>query len=157
MEPIIERVERLERSLIFWRIGAVCLLLVCFGISAARLTAAPDELEARIITAQEFNLVDHGRVLARLVGDPTNPNGGGGLVLMYPDQKPALGIQLDDKFGPAVALYDDDGSRGYISIRLDQYGPAIDLKAASGKKAHFAILNRDNHIVWEEKKMGNQP
>lgn len=122
-----ERVGKLERQLRFWRLLVICLAVACLAAFAARLNAAPSRLEARIIAAQQFDLIDaNSRVLGRMTRDIEDPGGGAGFFLLYANQKPAVGMQVDGKNGPTVSLFNSDGhSRAMISFSND--GPAVEL------------------------------
>ena len=84
---------------------------------------------------------------------------GAGFLLLYPNQKPALGMQLDNKLGPAVTLFNSDGHET-VSIRSDPNGPAINLADESHRPViamqilknvpKFAVFDKSlTKYVWE--------
>lgn len=125
--PLAERVEHLERQLGFWRLSVLCLAVLCLAAFAARLNAAPDRIEARIIAAQQFDLIDaNSHVLGRMTRDIGDPGGGAGFLLLYPNQKPAVGMLLSSGLGPRVSLFDADG-RSRAAVSFSDLGPRIEL------------------------------
>jgi hypothetical protein len=125
---VTERVELLERQLRFWRVMVLLVAGSCFGVLAGRLSAAPERLTARIVSAQQFDVLNaSGRVVVRMNQDPGDPTGvAGGMVFMYPNQKAAISIGLNEKYGPSVSLLDTDGRiRAHMVFASD--GPAVEL------------------------------
>jgi len=124
---LAERVEHLERQQRFWRLSFLCLAVLCLAAFAAHLNAAPDWIEARIVAAQQFDLIDaKSRVLGRMTRDIGDPNGGAGFFLLYPNEKPAVGMQLGSKIGPGVSLFNAEG-RLRASVSFNDEGPAVEL------------------------------
>jgi hypothetical protein len=125
---LADRVERLERQLGFWRLSVVALTCLSLTVLAARLSAAPERFTARIVAAQQFDILNaSGQVVGRMNQDPGDPTGvSGQMVFMYPNQKAAIHIGLVPKYGPSVSLLDTDG-RIRANIIFGPDGPAVEL------------------------------
>jgi hypothetical protein len=138
--PLVERVENLERQLRFLRLSLVFLAVLCVTVLATRLRATTDRIDARIVSAQQFDILNvEGKVVGRINNDPGDPTGfSGGLVLMYPNHKAALSLGTGGKYGPGVSLFDMDGrARAMMGFAPD--GPAIDLF----DEAHRPIISME--------------
>jgi hypothetical protein len=104
------RVAKLEHQLNFWRALVVLPVLVCGASIATQLRAAPTRIDATAVVAREFDLVNAtGRVTARLVPDPDNPDFPN-LVLKYPNNQPAVMLGVDSTTHAAVSVFNSDGT-----------------------------------------------
>lgn len=93
---------------------------------ATHLKAAPARIDATAVVAHEFDLVNaSGRVTARLVSDPTNPDSPN-LVLKYPNDKPAILLGIDNKTGASISVLNSEGNPRVI-MNESADGPAISL------------------------------
>ncbi len=116
----------LRRQLLLYRGLVIVLGLLFVGAVATRLGAAPTHIEATVVSAHEFNLVNAtGRVTARLTSDPSNPDSPN-LVLKYPNDKPAILLGIDNKTGSSVSLLNSNGLPRAI-MSEDANGPSLTL------------------------------
>jgi hypothetical protein len=123
-----ERVERLERQIKFWKLSVFVLFVLSATALTTRLFATTDRMDARIVAAQEFQILNaSGKVVGRMNEDPGNPTGfSGGLVFMYENQQPAISMGIETTYGPHINLHDTDG-RTRASVSFGPDGPAVDL------------------------------
>jgi hypothetical protein len=126
-----KRLDKLERQLGFWRTLTVLALILCAAGMATHLGATPawiktTRVEATAVVAHEFDLVNpSGRITARLVSDPTDPDSPN-LVLKYPNDKPAILLGIDSKTGSEISLLNSDGKPRAI-MSENATGPSLSL------------------------------
>jgi hypothetical protein len=127
---LTQRLDRLERQIKFWRILTVVLTAVSLAALVSRSTAKPLRIDATAVVAEEFDLANpNGRIMARLVPDPADPNAPG-LVFKYPNNKAAAEIGVSQS-GPFVSLFDTDGkSRAILAEAAN--GPSLALLDVDG-------------------------
>ncbi len=156
------RLDKLERQVKFWCILAAVLAIMCATGIATHLEANPNwikatRVDATAVVAKEFDLVNaSGRVTARLAPNPDNPDFPT-FVLKYPNNKPAVFVEVDDKFGSSISVFSTNG-QPRATIKQSADGPSLSLfdeddklriaVVAKGQATQIAIYDKNTKRIW---------
>lgn len=105
---------------------AAASVLLCAMAIVAQSPIRTDRIDAKLILAHEFDLVNPaGRITARLVSDPKN-QGSPDLVMLYPSGQPAILIGVDSETGSSISVLNAKG-QPRASITEGLKGPYLAL------------------------------
>jgi hypothetical protein len=125
-----QRLDRLEQQIRFWKILTIILAAVSVTALVSRASAKPLRIDATAVVAEEFDLANaDGRIMARLVHDPADPNAPA-LVFKYPNNKAAAIIGVSNG-GPSVGLFDTAGNSRAMLTEFSN-GPSLSLLDTDG-------------------------
>jgi hypothetical protein len=123
-----ERLERMERSLRRWRIGAALIVpLAAVGIFAG----ASADPAARELSVQTLRIVDReGKDRIVLTAEPTIPD----MTFFDPGGKSRLTLDIDDDHKPVLQFSEAGEEKGRLTVGIDEGAPMLQIYDHSGKK-----------------------
>lgn len=164
LRELQERVARLERERLQWRLGAVAAVAALFAVAFTHASQVIDEVRTR-----QLVIVDqYGKIRARL---GCAPNGSVGLSLWDAEGKVRAGLGLLSDGSPHLSLADAKGKlRAALAVLPDE-GPSLSLLDANGKvravlgactletkvigveerrpESSLVLFDRDGWVVWK--------
>jgi hypothetical protein len=111
LEHILQRLQRVERANVRWRLATVAVSLVLGVVSLLGATQGPGTMPVEELRAMRVVLVDvQGRPMGR-VG--VEADGTPRLFLTDPNATPRVGLAVTADGRPGVTLYDGQGPPGW--------------------------------------------